>query len=181
MCLPEILKGSESEGAMDRKEEILQTFSDINYAYNNCTKYDTLKRMLDELTEPCEDCISRQAAIDTLDNTDKFMDEDRTVETYKALLKECYEVLPSVTPKQKMGHWIPVSERLPEEEHGEYFITWTTSMSKRPFIAICEGKVTIEYGFEWILDSYIKCYPNVKVIAWMPLPEPYKAESEDTE
>ena len=33
-------------------EEILQTFSDINYAYNDCTKYDTLKRMLDELTEP---------------------------------------------------------------------------------------------------------------------------------
>ena len=33
------------------KEEILQTFSDINYAYNNCSKYDTLKRMLDELTE----------------------------------------------------------------------------------------------------------------------------------
>ncbi len=106
MCLQEILKGSESEDAMDRKEEILQTFSDINYAYNNCTKYDTLKRMLDELTEPCDDAISRQAAIDTLDNTDKFMDEDRTVETYKALLKECYEVLPSVTPKQKMGRWI---------------------------------------------------------------------------
>ena len=31
------------------KEEILQTFSDINYAYNDSTKYDTLKRMLDEL------------------------------------------------------------------------------------------------------------------------------------
>ena len=30
-------------------EEILQTFSDINHAYNNSTKYDTLKRMLDEL------------------------------------------------------------------------------------------------------------------------------------
>lgn len=33
------------------KEEILQEFSDINQAYNNCMKYDTLKRMLDELTE----------------------------------------------------------------------------------------------------------------------------------
>jgi hypothetical protein len=37
------------------REEILQTFSDINHAYNNSTKYDTLKRMIDELTEPCED------------------------------------------------------------------------------------------------------------------------------
>ena len=34
------------------REEILQEFSDINHVYNNCTRYDTLKRMLDELTEP---------------------------------------------------------------------------------------------------------------------------------
>ena len=53
----------------------------------------------------CEDCISRQAVLDTLDTSDRFMDEDRTVDTYRALLKECYEVLPSVTPKQKMGRW----------------------------------------------------------------------------
>ena len=32
-------------------------------------------------------------------------DEDRTVETYKELLKECYKVLPSVTPqKPKTGY-----------------------------------------------------------------------------
>jgi hypothetical protein len=54
--------------------------------------------------ESCEDCISRQAVLDTIDTTDEFMDEERTVENYKALLKECYEVLPSVTPKQKVGY-----------------------------------------------------------------------------
>ena len=48
-------------------EEILQTFSDINYAYNDSTKYDTLKRMLDELTEPCRDCISRKALLEEVD------------------------------------------------------------------------------------------------------------------
>ena len=32
-------------------EEILEEFKDINHAYNNCTKYDTLKRMLEELEE----------------------------------------------------------------------------------------------------------------------------------
>lgn len=32
-------------------EEILQAFDDINFVYNDCTKYDTLKRMLEELTE----------------------------------------------------------------------------------------------------------------------------------
>lgn len=30
-------------------EEILSEFKDINHAYNNCTKYDTLERMLHEL------------------------------------------------------------------------------------------------------------------------------------
>lgn len=40
---------------MDKKEEIkkqiLEEFKDINYYYNNASKYDTLKRLLDELTE----------------------------------------------------------------------------------------------------------------------------------
>ena len=81
--------------------------------------------------------------------------------------------------------WIPVDERLPGE-YGEYLITWTTSRSKKPFIAISEGEVTSEYDhennrfrFEWLLDDYIKVYPDIEVIAWMPLPEPYKAESEE--
>lgn len=33
------------------REEILQAFDDINFVYNDCTKYDTLKRMLEELIE----------------------------------------------------------------------------------------------------------------------------------
>lgn len=33
------------------REEILQAFDDINFVYNDCTRYDTLKRMLEELTE----------------------------------------------------------------------------------------------------------------------------------
>lgn len=30
------------------KEQILDHFKDINHAYNECTRYDDLKRMLDE-------------------------------------------------------------------------------------------------------------------------------------
>ena len=84
----------------------------------------------------------------------------------------------------KTGYWILVSERVPEE-YGEYLITWTTSLSKRSFIGISEGQVTNEYDhehnrfkFEWLLEDYIKNYPDVEVIAWMPLPESYTAESE---
>lgn len=68
-----------------------------------CERWDCV---FEEKPDDCDDAISRISVLDTLDNTDEFMDEERTVENYKALLKECYEVLPSVTPKQKMGHWI---------------------------------------------------------------------------
>lgn len=84
--------------------------------------------------------------------------------------------------------WIPVSERLPEK-YGEYLITWTTSHSmvngKYGFLGTAEYDLSGEYDHEknrfmgeWLLEDYIKNYPDVKVIAWMPLPEPYR-ESED--
>ena len=50
--------------------------------------------------QPSGDAISRQAVLNTLDYIDKTLDEDRTVEKYKEMLKECYEVLPSVTSQQ---------------------------------------------------------------------------------
>lgn len=33
------------------KEEILEYFKDINFVYNDCTRFDTLKRMLGELEQ----------------------------------------------------------------------------------------------------------------------------------
>ena len=39
------------KGEKMTREEILQAFDDINFVYNDCTRYDTLKRMLEELTE----------------------------------------------------------------------------------------------------------------------------------
>lgn len=41
--------------------------------------------------EPCEDCISRQAVIDMLNY---------------GILEDNIKELPSVTPKEKIGHWI---------------------------------------------------------------------------
>ena len=35
-------------------DEILKAFEDINYMYNNASKYDTLKRMLEELPNTAE-------------------------------------------------------------------------------------------------------------------------------
>ena len=48
---------------------------------------------------PCEDCISRQAAIDDIwDGTN--------MDIYTREVKEHLEALPPVTPARKMGRWI---------------------------------------------------------------------------
>ena len=67
--------------------------------------------------------------------------------------------------------WIPVSERLPEKE-GKYL---TTIFNGIQYIMTCDYH---PYSRCWFPDD--ECASD-NVIAWMPLPEPYKAESEDTE
>lgn len=68
----------------------------------------------------------------------------------------CADENSSENPKK----WIPVSERLPEE-NGYYL---TTTMYHEVY---CDF---------WEEDRFNR---TEEIIAWMPLPEPYKAESED--
>ena len=84
--------------------------------------------------------------------------------------------------KKDKAQWIPCSEKLPEE-YGEYRVTWTTSASKNRLIGDAEYEVTGEWDEvngrfkgEWLLDEYIKDYPNVEVLAWKLLEEPWKGE-----
>lgn len=67
----------------------------------------------------------------------------------------------------KVPEWTPVSESQPEED-GEYLVTWTTSRSKRPLLEICEYSCG-----EWNIDNG-SAYSDAQVIAWMPLPKPYR-------
>lgn len=66
----------------------------------------------------------------------------------------------------EQDQWIPVSERLPEEE-------------QRVIVTLDNGDVLEAlYGYgEWALtseDGYVDL-DGLEVIAWMPLPDPYKA------
>ena len=64
-------------------------------------------------------------------------------------------------------HWIPCSERLPDE-FGEYLVT------KKAIGWNCE-----EYNSNDIAYFYNEGFHKAdKVLAWMPLPEPYGGESE---
>ena len=115
--------------------------------------------------EPCEDVVSRQAAIEAMK---KLEQED--IEAYGCSIPEGFDgeraseairLLASVQPKAKTG-WIPVSERLPKENER----------------CLCSYKdeegECIDFGLFKDGAWYVK-----GVVAWMPLPEPYKAESEE--
>lgn len=70
--------------------------------------------------------------------------------------------LPPVQPEQR---WIPCSERLPEPR----IDVWCNSDI---------GQI-VGYYEENVETWYDNDYLELIVNAWMPLPEPYKAESED--
>lgn len=66
------------------------------------------------------------------------------------------------------SHWIPVTERLPEKD-GEYLTTWIDAQKK-----LCVNVFLVENGVWYWNQKYI--FPNWRIIAWMPLPEPWKGE-----
>lgn len=109
------------------------------------------------------DTISRQAMLDGIDKLIKIH-FDRTVVLHKA--RQVAENLPSVQPEQQ---WIPVEERLPEP----WSLVLVTDTCKN--VSMCQmswgNKNWYDEGENWMY------FPD-SVIAWMPLPEYYREESE---
>lgn len=88
---------------------------------------------------------------------------------------------------KKVGEWIPVSERLPKERDSIFKkVKGTDKWSNAMFEGISDDvNVTVEYEdgtrktmTSHTLDGIWKCEKDMgikrKVIAWQPLPEPYK-------
>ena len=107
-----------------------------------------------------DDLISRQAAIDAVENCEPG--------------EELFMIknLPSAQPEQR---WIPCSERLPEKADGQYWVCTDTEYQ-------CQCRWTDNaYGLgsngEWAWKIFdIPQYSHV--IAWMPLPEAYMGGEE---
>lgn len=84
---------------MEEIAEVINCDADAEAKCRMISNILTAKPHYFEKQEPSGDAVSRQAVLKTLDDMDNALDEDRTVENYKELLKECYEVLPSVNPQ----------------------------------------------------------------------------------
>lgn len=120
------------------------------------------------------DLISRQAAIDAV--------KGRFSMPVDNLIVEVIGALPSAEPEQR---WIPVTERLPEEDY------WTgkeIQYSAEVLVTIVDDDlhafvdIACTVDGEWQLTLPLDLTPDIpkwyKVVAWMPLPEPYKGEEE---
>ena len=116
-----------------------------------------------------DDCISRQEAV-------KWLRAGCADEIYN---------LPSVTPQTR---WIPIKTRPMTEEEKEEIGHEYAYMYDCPLpddaqdvmITDCYGNVEVDTFYR----DYEGCYfetncDDGEVIAWMPLPQPYKAESEE--
>ena len=66
--------------------------------------------------------------------------------------------------------WITVSEKLPEEDKKVLCYCRTNIIE---ILELCE-----DVWFQDIGTGYLKAYPIRFVLAWMPLPDPWKGEEE---
>lgn len=104
-----------------------------------------------------EDCISRQAVLALAKE-----ECDTAIIPYRKFVKDV-NALPPVIQQPKTGHWIPVSEKLPKPYQPILVTTNAFYWANEP----------VKYFVKQINFGGV-----VDFIAWMPLPEPYKEESE---
>lgn len=130
-----------------------------------------------------DDSISRQDAVNELREyitEASISDDESEIIGYNDGIELAISVLSTLPSAQR---WIPCSERLPDKE-GEYLVTFNGKWhgpSVRalwygtPFDIIIDRDKWVfycdhEYGFETFA-------PRKPIVAWMPLPEPYKEEN----
>jgi hypothetical protein len=86
------------------------------------------------------------------------------------------EVIQNMEDGKTDNDWIPVSEKLPEENDGKYY----------PMLNVSTSYGAVKWGFYRVRDKEWYIYSEMhgelikaedkEVIAWQPLPEPYKEE-----
>ena len=160
--------------------------------------------------EPCEDCISRADALRVAKNeylrgwhnalckalSEKYLIhceegnfsviQEETI-TGLGLSMDCavgkdvesyMSDLPSVTPARKKEEWIPCSERLPEIPFGCFVTVEEDDRNGEPQNVLYSEPV----GYDGETWNRADGEPiPFEVVAWMPLPEPFKAETEGAE
>ena len=129
------------------------------------------EKILERLEEPqfnigCGACPIKEKCDEVQEAIDDEM-TDLCAETMRVIAKE---IVKEVAEEYNNG-WIPCSERLPED-NGVYFVTLDDDIMPRCIDVRNFRNGVFEQRFI-VSPLQGKC-PEEKVVAWMPLPEPYK-------
>lgn len=153
----DLLYGEVKETYTISNGRITYRITDINF--------DDLMNIPSVTPQPCEDAISIDNVIEWLKNKDIIK-----LSTQEEIARKELRELPSVNSK-KTGQWIPVSEKLPEEN--EYI----GDVCKYYLIQDEYGDMHVAHlsNVGWIPMDSLKAIGD-EVIAWMPLPPSYKGE-----
>lgn len=99
------------------------------------------------------------------------MIDDYGIKTGYEICMRLVENAPTIEPERKTGKWIPCSERMPKDEIAYYLVTLVDHDGLLTY-----GDVDIarwDYDRRKGKESWHWCKER-EVIAWMPLPGPYK-------
>ncbi len=143
------------------------------YGTNTCQSRESHRMAIKALEqEPCEDCISRKHIQDKYKTCADMLHEDA------AIVMEWVNDAPLVIPAEKVGRWVPVSERLPEVG-SEVLVCFDFKGNRSVYISNFYG----DGEFHGLDDEYLTSEGRKyrKAVAWMSLPEPYTAEGGDNE
>ena len=151
-----------------------------------------------------DDLISRQAAIKAVhEEFDECLVWDESGEYTADEVERILDRVPSTQSEVlacgegelNTQGWIPCGERLPED-YAEVIVTWINT-NPEPYYDFIKGKtfvgMAVYYKNRWFWYSptcvdWLREYghnPNdemdyeIKVIAWMPLPKPYRGGEKD--
>ena len=86
-----------------RKEKILEILENAKDG-NGAVPMRLVRTAFDKLPEPCEDTISRQTAIDAVNNA--FDRETLLTGFVRSIAVRAIRNMPSAQPERKTGHWI---------------------------------------------------------------------------
>lgn len=109
-------------------------------------------------------------------NSKLIKSPEEAIETIKANMptsgyQMLREALDMAIEALKRECWIPVKERLPDKEGKTYLVTYQTPSGRYHV-----KEAYCEYVGETPRMAYWTKRINGEVIAWMPLPEPYRQE-----
>lgn len=123
---------------------------------------------------------------------DMFLFDPNTGETYTEprndMDKTTIDACKGAIELLEQTRWIPVSERLPESD-GDYLLFGKVEEDEENYIFVGEyDSCGEQFGIweEQFDRTTLGClgsefYEYASVLAWMPLPEPYKGENESEE